>query len=81
VVAACPSRSNWLNQVLKLRHLTLAEIAGRLQRSEREVAEACRMLLLPIPDYDVEPQRWERPDEERAALRERIPKKWRDHNR
>ena len=81
MVAACPSRSNSPNQVLKLRHLTLAEIAGKLQRSEREITEVCRMLLLPIPDYDVEPQRWERPDEARAALRERIPKKWRDHYR
>ena len=67
------------NQVIKLRHLTLAEIASELHRSEDEIAEACRMLLLPLPDADVEPPRTPPPEEEHAALRERIPKKWRDH--
>jgi len=66
-------------QLQKLRHLTLAEIAGRLHRSEDEIAEACRMLLVSLPDSDVEPPRSTRSDAERATLRERVPKKWLGH--
>lgn len=56
------------NQVLKLRHLTLAEIASKLHRSEDEIAEACRMLLSPLPDQDVEPPRSIRSDAVRHAM-------------
>lgn len=53
----------------KLRHLTLAEIGSKLNRSEDEIAEACRMLLLPLPDGDIESRRTSPADDERAELR------------
>ena len=56
-------------QLQMLCHLTRAEIAAKLHRSEEEIAEACRMLPLPRPDHDVESARSARSDEERAALR------------
>ena len=61
-------------QLQKLRHLTCAEIARKLHRSEDEIADACRMLLLPLPDGDVEARRTAPSDDARAALRDRVPR-------
>jgi hypothetical protein len=67
------------NQVRRLGrdHLTVEKIAARLGLPEAEILEALCMHGLPLPGETIE----ERPrpsNEERAALRERMPKKWQD---
>lgn len=71
------------NQVLKLRrqNLTVARMAEALGRSEAETLEAHRMLGIAIADRDDDPPRSRPSGPERAALRERIPKKWQGHYR
>jgi hypothetical protein len=68
------------NQVLKLRrqNMTVGLMAAELGRTEAEILETHRMLGIGIAGEIVD-QQTSPTDEARAALRERIPKKWRGH--
>jgi len=68
-------------EVLKLRrqHVTVAKMAEALGRSETEILDAHCMLGIAIADRDDEPPRPRLSCAERAARRERLPKKWQDH--
>jgi hypothetical protein len=63
----------------KLRHLTHAEAAERLALPVAAIEEASRMGAVTMRDEDVEQTQSESSPNERAALRDRIPKKWREH--
>ncbi len=67
------------NQVRRLgrENLTVAEIASRLALPEMAILDALSMLGLPLPGAILE----ERPgpdEEQRAALRAKMPKNWQD---
>ena len=57
--------------------LTVPNVARRLQCSEADVLDALRMLGLPMPGdlFESAPRA---SDEERAAVKARMPKKWQD---
>jgi hypothetical protein len=76
-----PITLQFANQVIALRRqrMTVAQMAETLCRSEAEILDAHCMLGLGIADRDDDPPRSTPSDEERAALRERIPKKWQGH--
>jgi len=57
--------------------LTVPNVARRLQCSEADVLDALRMLGLPLPGETFEPPQ-KASDEERAAVRAKMPKKWQD---
>ena len=67
------------NQVRRLgrQKMTVEQIAARLSLPEGATMDALSMLGLPLPgEFD-----WERArstDDERAALRERMPKRWQE---
>ena len=67
------------NQVRRLgrEHMTVEQIANRLGVPEQAITHALCMLGLPLPGETV--AEWPSlPDEERAALRARMPKRWQD---
>ena len=67
------------NQVRRLgrEDMTVEQIAVRLGRPEQAIMDALSMLGLPLPGEMIEER--PRPDEEqRAALRATMPKKWQD---
>ena len=56
--------------------MTVEQIANRLGVPEQAITDALCMLGLPLPETVAE---WPSlPDEERAALRARMPKRWQD---
>lgn len=57
--------------------LTVPNVARRLQCSEGDVLEALRTLGLPLPGESFEPPP-KASDEDRAAVRAKMPKKWQD---
>jgi len=67
------------NQVRRLGadNLTVAQIASRLALPETAIVEALSMLGLPLPGETIE-KRIGPTDEERAALRASMPKRWQD---
>jgi hypothetical protein len=67
------------NQVRRLGrdNLTVQQIAVRLALPEAAILETLSMLGLPLPGETFE-QRTGPTDEERAALRAKMPKRWQD---
>jgi hypothetical protein len=67
------------NQVrwLGRKNLTVQQIAKRLALPEAAILETLSMLGLPLPGVTLE-ERIGPTDEERAALRMRMPKRWQD---
>jgi len=58
--------------------LTVPNVARRLQSTDAEVLEALTMLGLPMPGEFIDEPPPKASDEERAAVRAKMPKKWQD---
>jgi ribosomal protein L30/L7E len=74
-----PVTLHFANAVRRLGRvgMNVEEIAATLGRPEANIMETLRMLGLPLPGECVEFDLTPSPDE-RAALRDRIPKRWQD---
>ena len=68
------------NEVRRLGRegMTVPEIAQTLGRPQEDIMDTLRMLGLPLPNERDERARISLSDEERAALRAKMPKKWQD---
>ena len=64
-------------RLLGRENLTVEQIAARLALPEAAILETLTMLGLPLPGETIE-GRARRSQEERAALRARMPKRWQD---
>lgn len=58
--------------------MNAGEIATTLGRPEADIMETLRMLGLPLPGERASVPAHTLSDEERAALRSRMPKRWQD---
>lgn len=76
-----PITLQFAQRVLRLRRRTDIEIAVELQCRPEDVAEARRMLALPVVDDEPDPPRPAITDEQHRANWERMPKAWQDRNR